>query len=650
MLYEIAMEKINYSRKDSYLNKIELNLSTNKENIEIVVYCETKLYVLTLKQKDVEKIYERVTQIDCYQTREDTLEEVKVLLYKKDIDPKLPIKIEDEFVNEFKKLTLFLADGTSFEYEYDKEKNRYCREKTPEQAEVMEVLYEKLFNIEREYFYDRERCTHEVTRKALLKISQDPYLFKWLLELEDYEVTDHNGLYDAVEEIALHIINELDKTGEVLLEIANSTTLSFWLIYYLEQRGDKEQLKKLIPLLFSTANEDSYYLSLVRLFGNQHIYEALESIKETMHIIEEDYYGYAELIQSRANLNDLSVIKQLIREQKKYDDEGEIEKSINKLIAHYGEMKVLEELHEYDRETTIQEAYLQLIESKDKAISYWALQQYAKKYNEPLNFLKYLNSSDWYGRDFIAKEIIKSSDERLNQILKDALESKEYIYKSKYWIVYMLMQRGEDVSHYLKTLQGIKIEISKSINNELRENIVQFWYKKRIAKMDIRWVIEGMELDKKREKYDYKKSLFNLAKSLKKHNLRIKKSQDIATKWQMGWGTYRLVTVDTPQRKSNKSPNSNCSVEVYDEIHLSKISNHAIYQECTLGFYKGEQQGHHSSDSSNGEKKRYFKNIIEEAGINYLNNKEANYVFPNFYIYFLENNNKINQLLFYWVD
>ena len=645
MLYEIAMEKINYSRKDSYLNKIELNLSTNRENIEIVVYCETKLYVLTLKQKDIEKIYERVTQIDCYQTREDTLEEVKVLLYKNDIDPKSPIKIEDEFVDEFKKMTLFLADGTSLEYEYDKEKNRYCREKTPEQAEVIRLVYEKLFN-------NREWGTYKEINKYFLKITQDPYLFKWLLELEDFEMINKRELYYPVKTMALSMIDELDKTGDVLLELAlNGTTAPFYeVLSYLEQRGDKEQLKKLIPLLFSTTDEGSYH-SLVQLFGNQHIYEALESIKETMHIIEEDYYGYAELIQSRANLNDLSVMKQLIRKQQKYDDEGEIEKSINKLIVHYGEMKVLEELHEYDRETTIQEAYLQLIESKDKAISYWALQQYAKKYNEPLNFLKYLNSSDWYGRDFIAKEIIKSSDEHLNQILKDALESKEYIHKSKYWIVYMLMQRGENVSHYLKTLQGIKIEIPQSINNELRENIVQFWYKKRITKMDIRWVIEGMELDKRREKYDYKKSLFNLTKSLKKHNLRIKKFQDIDAKWLNGWYSYRLITVDTPQRKLNKSPNSNCSVEIYDEIHLSKISNHAIYQECTLEFYKGEQQSHDSSDSSNGEKKRYFKNIIEEAGIHYLNSKEGNYILPKFNIYDYGPGYKLNvsQLLFYWV-
>ncbi|SFV66299.1 hypothetical protein MNB_SV-14-1796 [hydrothermal vent metagenome] len=636
MLYEIASEKItniNYEYKNM-INIMELNLSTDKENIEIIIYSKTDLYIFTIKQKDIERIYESITQMECYKTREEALEEVKILLYKKDIDSKSPIKIEDEFVNGFRKLTLYLADKTSLEYQYDKERNRYCREKTPQQAKIMEILY--------------EAETEELIKEKLFKISQDPYLFKWLLELEEYEVEDHNGLYSSVEEIAIQIINELDKTGEVLLEIANIQDISYKVIGYLEERGDKEQLKKLIPLLYSITDKSSY-ISLVEMFANQKIYEALESIKETMHIIEKDDYYFNELIKARAKLNDLSVIKELIvsQEENSYDDD--IEKLINQLIEHYGEMRILDELQEEEKkEVTVKEAYLKLFKSKNKAIGYWALKQYQKKYNECLTLLKYLNSMGWHSKDFIAKELIKSSDDSLNLILKDALESEEFSNKSKYWIVYMLMKRGEDVSHYLKNLRGIKIETPSYISQRLRENIVRFWYKKSIAKTDIRWIIEGMELEKKRSHYNYKKSILKIKKRLKKYNHTIKKSQDCVEKWGMGWSTYHILTIDTPQKKSYKSSNSNCSVEVYDEIHISKVSNHAIYKLCAINFYKGEQQGAcNPSISTNETKNRYFKKIIEEAGVNYLNKQEGNFHLPNFNIYFA--GKRVENLLFFWM-
>lgn len=648
MLYEIAIaiEKLkNINHDYSRIYHIEpIKLSTHKQKMEIVVYDKKELWILSINKNDIEKLYEMINKIECYKTQEEAFDEVKLILYKKDIAFKSPIKIEDMFVNDFKKLTLSLADETSLEYQYDKEKNRYSREKTPKQAEIMEVLYENLLG-------------REVTRKALLEISQDPYLFKWLLELEDYECEDHYGLYSSVEEIALQIINELDKTGEILLEIAYSTGISYWVIYYLEARGEKEQLKKLIPLLSSITDKNNY-LSLVEMFANQNIYEALESIKETMHIIKEkenNSYDFGKLIEARANLNDLSVIKKLIRMQHRlihesYDESAkDIGELINKLTKHYGEMKILDQLQEDDKKSTVKEAYFSLLDSKDRRVGFWALQQYHYKYKEHDLLIERLNSSNWDGRNFIAKELIKNSHEHLNQILKDALESEEFSNKSKYWIVYILMTREEDVSYYIKKIQGIKIELPSFIGKKLRDKIVSYWYKETIAKTDIRWRIEGMELEKKTNSYNYKKSLLKIKKTLKKYNYRIKKSQDCAEKWQQGWSTYHILTIDTPQKESSKSLNSNCSVEVYDEIHISKVSNHAIYKECSIDFYKGEEQGNcNSYASTNKTKNRYFKNIIEEAGVNYLNKREGKFHLPKFNVYYA--GKRIENLLFYWID
>ncbi len=656
-LYEVATEKMKRIRFSSghLLSVLEtIKLTDDKKIKHVLVAYKDEICILEIQRDNIYNLL----QIECYEAQQEAYQQVKTLLHKKNV--KLPLQIDKQKeIDGYKDITLTLFDNSSVVCHYNPKFHYYESEKPIEKQELLTALHNTIFKLYEYADYEDEDYLKEQDKKykemkdILYQIDKEHiYLLFWLLELDDFEYTKEVSEWISVEDTitgtVLECINKLDKTGELIYTIAKASgQYQSRAIDYLIDRKEMNYLKELMPLIGST--EDSRIArSLIDFFVENGIVEVLDTIKK----MEKSIYHGIDMLLVRAKLQDKTALKGLIEHQHtpwEYKHK-KIVIALDKLINHIGVKEVLMQLSKKKYKTkTTKEQYKELFQgSKNANIRYWALKRYYEKYKDLEFLMEAFKDSDWYIKDYVAKELIASKKD-INERLKRSVVDNLYSDKSKYWLIYTLMKRGEDVNDLIKRVSNIKIELPSFISQKLRESIVKYWYKDACDKSDIRWTIEGIELENRENSYDYIKEVERLKKILVKYDYKIEKAEHYWETMQLGRDTFYTLWIKSQNQPDGGDLENGCGVIEYDVIHISKIDNFAYYSPRINSYYKGEDRGSSSSEI-NEETEKQYKEMIEEAGFNYITNEEDMFVFPRLNIYFFGDREplRVHDLLFYW--
>jgi len=676
----LEVTEYRYHDNPEQIEIIEIN-PKNTDTIEVIVMQKSQhieeldnyeIWILEINKKDKEKLSAWIHNFEEH----ETFKKVKLLLHTKEVE--LPIIIKKNQENNYKSLTLKHKANLRQTYKYHKEQHSYIQEKTKEEQNLINILHQHIFQtIEGKYLTgEEEEKRIRNTEKELYQATKDnPQLLRWLLNLENYEKEDSYGIYSSIKILCLKLIKKIDKKGEILYQIsANKNTdtyLRYRAIDYLNQGNNREQIKKLIPLI-SSSEQYEVLSSILNAIANNHITEALETIKRAYPNSKK-----IEILETRAKLGDKSVLKSIISEQNNPWHKERVNRAINTLVEQIGDKEALAQLLKYYQTNTIKEQYQELYQkSRDQEIRYWTI---TRQKNQTLTeLINILNDDNWSIQEYIAKQLIEHK-EKINQTLIHTLDNKKTKKHAKHWIIYILIQRGEDTTALIQQVADIKIKLPNYISNKMREEIIKEWYTKAQPKTDIRWIIEGLLLEKKVvtpkpkvEEVKYKKEIWStgcfsiksiqnkeeentqlktLKKELIQHNIKIKENINYAESMGTGFSTFNIITLSDFTKESDEPLNED-ETEIYnDELYLSKIGNYAIAQTKYTSFYKDETQS--SGDHSiNQEREKLYQQILEKAGYTYVSPKEKEFIFPKLNIYFFGERNELSifNLLFYWQD
>lgn len=675
----LEVTEFGYHDNPEQIEIIEIN-PKNTDTVEVIIMQKSQniaeidnyeIWILEINKKDKEKLSAWIHNFDEY----ETFKKVKLLLHKKEVE--LPIIIKKHQKNDYQSLTLKHKANLSQTYHYHKEQHNYIQEKTKEEQHLINILQQHIFQpIEGKYLTGEEKEYRiKNTEKELYQATKNnPQLLRWLLNLENYEKEDSYGSYSSIKILCLKLIKKIDKKGDILYQIsANKNTetyLRYRAIDYLNQEKNREQIKKLIYLVSSEQYE--VLSSILNAIANNHITEALETIKRAYPNSKK-----IEILETRAKLGDKSVLKTIIAEQNNPWYKERVNRAINALVEQIGDKEALTQLLKYYQTNTIKEQYQELYQkSRNQEIRYWTITR--QKNLTPTELINILNDDNWSIQEYIAKQLIEHK-EKINQALISTLDNKKVKNHAKHWIIYILIQRGEDTTALIQQVADIKIKLPNYISDKMRKEIIKEWYTKAQPKTDIRWIIEGYLLEKevatpklKEEEVKYKKEIWStgcssiktiqdkeeknnqhetLKKELIQHNIEIKENMDYAQSMGTGFSTFDIITLSDFTKEPDE-PLDEDVTEIYnDELYLSKIGNYAIAQTKYTSFYKGETQS--SGDHSiNQKREKLYQQILEKTGYTYVSPKERNFIFPELNIYFFGNRKELSifNLLFYWQD
>ena len=657
ILYDIVSERVNilkYSEEEyEYFKPLELN--SDEASKEAILFRENELWIFQIEEKNIVKI----SQTGGHQLYK-YFDQIKMLLYKKNV--KVPIEIKEVIKDGYKVLSLPLLDGTFLTFHYSKNKKRYIREKTEEQQKLIDILDEFMFQPLTSKYLTGEEENRRIkeTKERFEKITKkNPLLLRWLIELEDYEHKDSYSFYYKTKVLSLELIDKFDKTGELLFSIASSDTIEWYVrrdaINFLDKRTDIKHLKKLIAYLPSMKTSEIYNAT-IEAFAHHHIDEALDMIIKTSQ--KSRMFSEDEILQVRAKLGDISTLHNLMAQQHNPYPwaKREMQESLKILVEQVGEKEVLSKLHKNYKSKTVVEQYKELYEvSNDANISYWALKRYNKHHQDNDFLINALNHDDWYIRDYAAQKLIETK-ESIDKKLRDKLKSKSFNNRAKYWIVYILIKRNQDVSEWIKNIKDIKIELPTFIDQKLRETIVKASYKNANDKTDIRWIIEGLMLDKNSEyivedenteKKRELKEMKRVAGYLKDANISMDSMKAYSEIMHQGSSTFYVFS----KKISVKNLEPNEEETRRDEIHVSTVGKYAIHRVEVSIVNAKEGSGSRGYDKPIDNNELY-KKVLEKAGYIMLSQEQRDFVFPRLYSYYFRYGEKLSveEHLFYWQD
>ena len=683
-LYErIAKKKLQiterkYNEKKDYIEIIELN-PNNNQTVEIIMMKKSKnrdnyqIWIVEINKKDTQELDAELHNFDEY----ETFKKVKLLLKKEEVE--LPITIEQHQENDYHSLTLKIEENITKRYHYNKKIDSYIQEKTKEEQNLIDILHQHILKpIEGEYLMgeEQERRKKDTKKELYHATKENPQLLKWLLTLENYEKEDSYGLYTTIEILCLTLLSEIDKQGEILYQISadqnRETYIRYRAIELLNNQKNKKQIKKLIHLLPYEKYE--VFDSLLHAIANNHITEALEVINRAYPNSKK-----MEILETRAKLGDKSVLKEIIKIQNDPWYKKRVEKALKSLIEQMGENRALAQLHENYQTNSTQEQYRELYQtSTDDEIRYWAISR-AKNLTSTES-ISILNDNSWEIQNRIAETLIESKEE-INYELIKSLDNEKTENHAKHWILYILIKRGEEITKHIQKVNDIKITLPNYITERMREEIIRAWYKEAQPKTDIRWIIEGLLLEKeshksistKEEKPQYIKEIWQtgcysirttdsekkkensqleiLKEEILKQNIEIKRSMEYAESMGTGYSSFDVITLADFTEES-EDPLEEHETEIYnDELYISRIGNYALSKTKYTLLYKGQTHCE-GDDTIEQNREKIYRKILEKAGYIYVSPKEQNFIFPKLNIYFFGKREPLHiyNLLFYWQD
>jgi len=687
--HDIALQKLEY--EEHYDEPLDYF-----ETIELHNQKSTTVTVLILKEY-VEKDYKRNYQIwliDIDEKDKEAIEKeeeenkrwglyknIHVLLRKKEVT--LPIIINEHSNYNYHTLTITDKDNCTRTYPYHQGQHQYIQEKTSQEQKLIKLLHKHiLFPINNDYFSgeeQEERINH--TETALMeKCKNNPKQLLWLLKLEDYEYPDEYGLYIEIRVLCLNLIHELEESAELLYSIAQDYNIEVYLRYraidYLNKRKDREHLKKLIPLL----NMERYEVlsSLLNAYAQNQIIEALPNIKKIKK--KRVSFPISDLLTTRAKLGDKGVLKALIAQQHNPWHKESLQQALKSLTEQMGIKETLDALYTNYKTESIEERYKELYENSTiKNIRYWSIIKQKELTSE--GYMNILNDEDWYIQNYVADQLIQTS-ELIEECLKERILHAQSNNVAKHWMIYILLIRGEEVHPLLDTIEDIRITLPSFVTKELREYIVQTWYKYAQDKTDIRWIIEGLLLEKnapkisienteeKKERIQKKEiwksgsyrifsqkeevrnpKLERLKKSIKQQGLTISNCESQEDAMGSGSSSYYIITIPSTQKIDSEED------DVYlDRLYTNKIANFATYIERYIHIYEDDSDEERDEKLAivveNKRATKGYKNLLEQTGYIYLTEEQNFFIFPKLNIYYFGDRKplSIHRLVFYWQD
>ncbi len=477
-----------------------------------------------------------------------------------------------------------------------------------------------------------------------------------LLQLQDYEVVDHNDFYFELRSLLTEALDQVDQTGNFLLEAALSQETAWYVrrqtVYLLKARRKPNLMLELLPLLEEHGLQGEIRAVVATTLGHYQLEEARPVLLNLYRALRKGddprlggwTYAEADLLEALGSLGERDTLRPLIALQyhtyKSRRMSGQ--RGLQQLITHLGGLPETLTLLD-DRTDEALETRLARLATSDpaEAVRRWAIEQLVEVAGGSAAqvLCDRLSDSAWMVANAAAQSLIELA-ERPVAHLSAIVENSSLTSTNRLWAAYVLLKSNQPVSEdQLKAIPDYPHSLPEIITPELRKVIVQCWVPNCEAGTDVRWLVEGQTLPALEP---YTPPFAQLQTALQQHGLNTSGPLYCSELYMQGRGTFWVLQSRTAYEKKL----------YFYTLYLSMLGPFAY-----LSVLANEDDTANSAeipfnDSTPEDTRRLYRQAVEATGLTMLDNQVANYVFPDLNIYYFGNREalSVNDLLYYWQD
>lgn len=387
----------------------------------------------------------------------------------------------------------------------------------------------------------------------------NPTAVRDLVLQEKYASADSFDRYYRVRQVLVQMLDQLDSSGELLLEVARDPKAAWYArvasIEQIGKRGESSLLKALLAILDDSRASSEVLRAIVKAVVDNRFKEGLPFFQKLSEGAGGDYLLYDRCLMGEAAAL-LPLIREAYNEEAFAADREAIDYNWPEFEDLYGGVAgVIEILYDSSSETAITTwgELLEVVEEPE--LRAFALERFLAE--EPASDELYrrlqplLSDSSETLAFQAAHELFRLESPQL-AMLREIAEDPSESTNARLWSIYILMNTCGSAQCILDQIPSWEVCLPDTVPAALREQIVRYWVPECEVGTDVRWLIElqSLPLVKKSNIPDDRVTRFR--KALKKAGWRTSDPVNFAAVVMQGGATYSQMVATSRDRERHQ--------------------------------------------------------------------------------------------------
>ena len=506
---------------------------------------------------------------------------------------------------------------------------------------------------------EKDTTRRKAQISQLLACAQnDPARLYNLLQQPDYKLADQHNFYFELRTLLIEALDQLDYSGEFLLELALSPESSWYTrrqaIAFIKIRQNKTLLLDLLPVLEESGLPGDIRAMLALTLAEARLEEVRPVLLSLYHALPKGNdrrligwtYAEADLLESLGLMGEPFTLRPLIALQYHAYPSRRLsgQRGLSRMVTHLGglaeTLKVLGSSAELN--TTLEAGLLMLAATDaEDTVRRWTIEQLGLMLDEEAakTLCQSLNDSSWMVAHAAAQKLIILLDPPLSY-LRYVVENPGLSSQMRLWASYVLLKLKQVVSpELLNAIPSYPFKLPEFISAELRRVIIQCWTQNSEPGTDVRWQVESQSLPPFQP---YEPPFEQLVVGLQQHGLKVSGPLYCGELYKQGQGTFWVLQ----SRATDKGK------LYFYTLSLTMLGAFAHLNVLVTEDEIGDNNEFPLSVLSLEETRHIYREVTVAAGLTWLEDEITSHTFPDLNVYYFGNREplKINDLLYYWQD